>query len=353
MADMRSNMRLSSDVVEMNDAFEAIESFYERGWSDGLPIVPPTEDAVDKFLQAAGLAPGHVLGTEPVKGGVATAEKVAINSVMAGCRPEYMPVVAAAVEAITADEFNLHAITASTMGASIMALISGPAAKDLGVNSGISAFGPGHRANATIGRALRLIVINLFGSRSGEIDKATLGHPGKYTWCFGELADRSPWTPIHADMGLPADSSAVTVFSALSGIQVGEHAANTPEGILDAFVNALWATAPGMIEVLIVLCPEHMAFFRDAGWAKSRVGEYLYEVTKRPVSQWSHPTSRSDNEEGGPLASALERPESAIVTVAGSDGGGWSAVIPTWSNGHNSKVVTRPIATAASISRQQ
>ena len=130
MADLRSNMRLTSSVVEMNDAFEAIESFYERGWSDGLPIVPPTEDAVDKFLQAAGLAPGHVLGTEPVKGGVATAEKVAINSIMAGCRPEYMPVVAAAVEAITADEFNLHAITASTMGASILALVSGPAAVD-------------------------------------------------------------------------------------------------------------------------------------------------------------------------------------------------------------------------------
>ena len=353
MADLRSNMRLTSSVVEMNDAFEAIESFYERGWSDGLPIVPPTEEAVDRFLQAADMAPGHVLGTEPVKGGVATAEKVAINSIMAGCRPEYMPVVAAAVEAITADEFNLHAITASTMGASILALVSGPAAVELGVNSGISAFGPGHRANATIGRALRLIVINLFGSRSGEIDKATLGHPGKYTWCFGELADRSPWTPIHAERGVPADHSAVSVFSALSGIQVGEHAANTPEGILDAFVNALWATAPGMSEVLIVLCPEHVAFFRDAGWPKSQVGEYLYEVTKRPVSQWSNPTPRSDNGESDGLVGAFERPESAIVTVAGADGGGWSAVVPTWSNGHNSKVVTRPIATAASISRQQ
>ena len=337
-------MRLTSDVVEVNDAFEAIESFYERGWSDGLPIVPPTEDAVDKFLQAAGLAPGHVLGTEPVKGGVATAEKVAINAIMAGCRPEYMPVVVAAVEAITAEEFNLHAITASTMGASILALISGPAVTELGVNSGISAFGPGHRANATIGRALRLIVINLLGSRSGEIDKATLGHPGKYTWCFGESAERSPWAPIHADMGLPADASAVTVISALSGIQVGEHAANTPEGILDTFVNAFWATAPGMSAVLIVMCPEHVAFLRDAGWPKSRVGEYLYEVTKRPASQWSNPTPRSHVAVGDAMASALARPESAIVTVAGADGGGWSVVIPTWSNGHRSKVVTRPIA---------
>ena len=340
---MRSNMRLTSNVVEMNDAFDAIESFYERGWSDGLPIVPPTEDAVDKFLHAAGLEPGHVLGTEPVKGGVATAEKVAINSIMAGCRPEYMPVITAAVEAITAEEFNLHAITASTMGASILVLISGPAVTDLGVNSGISAFGPGHRANATIGRALRLIVINLFGSRSGEIDKATLGHPGKYTWCFGESAERSPWAPIHADRGLPADGSAVTLVSALSGIQVGEHAANTPEGILDAFVNAFWATASGMSEVLLVLCPEHVAYFRDAGWPKSRVGEYLYEVTKRPAALWSNPTPRSHNVAGSELVSALERPESAIVTVAGADGGGWSAVIPTWSNGHRSKVVTRPI----------
>ena len=346
----RGNMRLTSSVVEMNDAFEAIETFYERGWSDGLPIVPPTENAVDRFLQAADLEPGHVLGTEPVKGGVATAEKVAINSIMAGCRPEYMPVITAAVEAITAEEFNLHAITASTMGASILVLISGPAVTELGVNSGISAFGPGHRANATIGRALRLIVMNLFGSRSGEIDKATRGHPGKYTWCFGESEDRSPWAPIHADMGLPADGSAVTLVSALSGLQVGEHAANSPEAILDAFVNAFSATAPGMSEVLVVLCPEHAAFFRDAGWPKSRVGEYLYEVTKRPATQWSNPTPRSIKKEVSASVSALERPESAIVTVAGGDGGGWSAVIPTWSNGHRSKVVTRPITMTANNS---
>ena len=158
--------RLTSDSIEVGDAFEAIEAYFDRGWSDGLPVVPPTPDAVTAALDAADLAPEEILGVEPTKGAVVTAEKAAVNAVMAGCRPEYMPVVAAAVQAITADEFNLHAITVSTMGAAILPVVNGPITEKLEINPGVSAFGPGPRPNAQRGRAIRLLRMHLLGTRT-------------------------------------------------------------------------------------------------------------------------------------------------------------------------------------------
>ena len=186
-------IRVNSDSIEVSSALEAIEIYFTKGWSDGLPVVPPTAESVSITLEAANLSPEEILGIEPVKGGVITAEKAAINAVMAGCKPEYMPVIVAAVYAITRPEFNLHGITVSTMGAAIMIIVNGPITKQLEINSGVSAFGPGYRANATIGRAIRLIVMNVLGTRSNDgLDKATLGHPGKYTWCVAENEDRLP-----------------------------------------------------------------------------------------------------------------------------------------------------------------
>ena len=208
--------RLTSDSLEFPGPLEAIEACFENGWSDGLPVVPPTPEAVTVMLSAANLAPDAILGVEPVKGAVITAEKVAINAVMAGCKPEYMPVVAAAVDAITQPEFNLHGITVSTMGAAIMLIVNGPITEELGINGGVSAFGPGYRANATIGRAIRLIVMNVLGTRSNDgLDKATLGHPGKYTWCVAENEQVLPdnWSPLHVTRGIDESESAVTVVS--------------------------------------------------------------------------------------------------------------------------------------------
>ena len=184
-----ADTQLNSEQIHFDDWNHVVEEYIERGWTDGLPIIPPTPDLVAEFLDAAGRSPSDILGTEPTKGRVITAEKVAVNSVMAGCKPEYFKIVLAAVEAMCEPEFNLHAVTASTQGSAVLAVVNGPIAREVGLNSGISVFGPGHRANATIGRAIRLVIINATGSVSGEIDKATQGHPGKYTWCIAEDED--------------------------------------------------------------------------------------------------------------------------------------------------------------------
>ena len=337
--------RLTSDVIQVSDAYEAIETYFERGWTDGLPIVPPTPDAVSAFLETAKLQPEQILGVETTKGGVITAEKTAINAVMAGCRPEYMPVVAAAVEAITTDQFNLHGISVSTMGAGILLVVNGPIAEQLGINSAESVFGPGNRANATIGRAVRLIVSNVLRTRAGDLDKATLGHPGKYSWCITEKVSRLPWEPLNVARGFAADESTVTTFAGLSGIQVGEHEANTPEGVLDAFVSRLYAVGRNMQEVLIVICPEHSAFLRAAGWSRQQVCEYLYERSKVPAPEMMSLggvfEGTKDAQQHG--AGALASPEAAVPIVAGGDGGAWSMVIPMWSNGANTRSVTKRI----------
>ena len=350
--------RLTSDYLELPGPLEAIEDYFKKGWSDGLPVVPPTPKAVTAMLAAANLAPDAILGIEPVKGAVITAEKTAINAVMAGCKPEYMPVVAAVVDAITQPEFNLHGITVSTMGAAIMVIVNGPIIKEIDINSGVSAFGPGYRANATIGRAVRLIVMNVLGTRSNDgLDKATLGHPGKYTWCVAENEQVLPenWDPLHLTRGLSESESAVTVVSGLSATQFGEHEASTPEGILDAFAQRLYPMGPGVKQVVLVICPEHAAHFTTAGWKKEQVGQYLYKNATKMTSEWiamglpsgAQKDSKVDLSTANvdSLISVLDSPESAIPIIVGGDGGAWSAVIPPWSLGSRSKIVTRPITT--------
>ncbi len=340
-----TSKRLTAETSEATDAFAAIESYFERGWTDGLPVVPPRPEAVEAFLDAANLQPDQILGVEPTKGAVITAEKAAINAVMAGCRPEYMPVVAAAVEAITEDQFSLHGISVSTMGAGILIVVNGPIAQELGMNDAESVFGPGNRANATIGRAVRLIVSNVLNTRAGDLDKATLGHAGKYTWCITEKVSRLPWEPLHVARGLSQDDSAVTAFAGLSGIQVGEHEANTPEGVLDAFAGRLYAVGQGMQEVLIVICPEHAAFLKSAGWSRQQVCEYLYERTKAapPLLFEQGGVKEALNEKPPAGAGALASPDAVVPIVAGGDGGGWSTVIPMWSAGNKTRSVTKRI----------
>ena len=206
--------------MTFDDEAALFDSFLERGWTDGLPVVPPTEDRVRAALDAGGRLPSDILGTEPVRGRVITAEKVAVNAVMAGCLPEYFPVVTATLEAMCEPQFNLHAVTVSTMGAAILTVVNGPAAREVGLGSGVSVFGPGNRANATIGRAIRLVVMNVTGAKPGELDKATMGHPGKYTWCMAECEETSPWEPLHVERGFREDESTVTVFPGLSPIPV-------------------------------------------------------------------------------------------------------------------------------------
>jgi hypothetical protein len=340
-----TEMPFTSDAIEVDDALQAIELYAERGWTDGLPIVPPTEGLVAQFVEALNVSPDAVLGVEPTKGAVITAEKAAINAVMAGCKPEYMPVLAAAIDAITDSEFGLHGISVSTMGSAVLLIVNGPIASDLGMNSGVSVFGPGNRANASIGRAIRLIIINVLGTRAGELDKATIGHPGKYAWCIAENEELSPWEPVHVTRGQSEGSSAVTVVPGLGPFQVGQHHDDNPERILDAFIDAMFAMGPLMKDALIVLCPEHIEHFRTAGWAKAQVGQYLHENASRSVAEWEfagRPVAGNDPD-GTELVSALVSPESLITVVAGGGGGAWSQIIPTWTHGRAARVVTKPV----------
>ncbi len=230
---------LTSKRFEAADALEAIEFYYRQGWTDGLPVVPPTEQAVQAFLESCGLEPSRVVGTVPQRNRILTAEKVAINAVMAGCLPSYAPVVVAAVEALTSESFLLHACTTSTGGAAPLAIVSGPVAKDLKINSGVSAFGPGWRANATIGRAIRLVLMNLCGAAPGVLDKATLGHPGKYSFCLAEDEESSPWEPLRVDLGFSEEVSTVTVVASEAPHHVTNHVSHEPRGLLDTIVDSM------------------------------------------------------------------------------------------------------------------
>lgn len=339
-----SSQPLTSELLEFDAATDVIEHYFRAGWTDGLPVVPPTPERVEEFLGYVGRSPSEILGTEPTKGRVITVEKVAINAVMAGCLPEYFPVVLAAVEALVEPKFNLHAITVSTMGAAVLAVVNGPIANDLAMNSSVSVFGPGHRANATIGRAIRLVIINVTGAVPGVLDKATLGHPGKYTWCIAEGEEVSPWEPLHVERGLDAGSSAITLFAGLSATQVPNHTGNTPESILVSFGDAMFAAGHGQGEVVVVLCPEHVGYLGNAGWSKADVKGYLSERAKRKVSEWldaGHTTPDGADPEA--MLATAPSADNITVLVAGGFAGAFSQVIPLWGGGANSQSVCREI----------
>jgi hypothetical protein len=199
---------LRSASYEVAGADDANELFQRNGWTDGLPIVPPTEDGVRRFLAAAALAPDDVVGVEPVRRRRITAEKVAIAAIMAGCLPPYLPVVVACVRAMCEPEFGLHGATASTGGSAPFIVVNGPIRRAIGMNATHNVLANGGRANATIGRAIRLLIINVLGGVPGQLDRSTLGHPGKFTFCIAEDEEGSPWMPLAAERGVPAGAAA-------------------------------------------------------------------------------------------------------------------------------------------------
>ncbi len=341
---------LASHTVEASSLHEAIELYFESGWTDGLPVVPPDENTVVAFLAAGGRAPDEVLGVVPARRRVITAEKIAINAVMAGCRPEYMPVVNAAVEAICDPAFNLHACSASTGGAAVLVIVHGPAARQLGVNHGYSLFGPGFRANATIGRAIRLVIQNVCGGVPGVMDLATLGHPGKFSYCVAEDEHVDVWTPLHVERGLRLRDSAVTVFAAEAPHQVANEESRTPEGILASVARAMadpanqwYGAGHPHRNYGVVICPQHREYILGAGWSKRRVREFLFEnarVTREEL--WRAGRSKKPRGPGKPFL-AVGRPDDILLLTGGSDAGGFSAVLPPWVGG-SSMAVTKRVA---------
>ncbi|MCB0994758.1 MAG: thioredoxin family protein, partial [Acidimicrobiales bacterium] len=273
---------LRSRRVELASAEDEHEALFDLGWTDGLPVVPPTVERVGRMLDGTSRTPDDVVAVVGPDLVEATVEKVAINAVLAGCRPEYLPVVLAGVEAVCNDTFNIHGVLATTMSVGPVLVVNGPIARRIGMNSGVNVLGQGTRANLTIGRAVQLVVRNIGGGRPGEVDRATLGNPGKLAFCFAEAEDSSPWESLAAERGVPATRSAVTAFCGEGPRVVVDQLSRTPESLARSFAVALRTVAHPTVamafDAMLVVSPEHGARFRDAGWSKARLRDELGEL---------------------------------------------------------------------------
>jgi len=344
-----SETALSSAVLEVEDAIEANELYQRNGWTDGLPVVPPTESRVRQFAEAMGLTPGHTIGTEPVRRRHITAEKVAIAGVMAGCLPEYMPVVAAVVRAMCDPTFGLHGCTASTGGSAPMIFVNGPIRQEIGMNATHNALANASRANASIGRAIRLILINVLGGIPGQLDRATLGHPGKFTFCVAEDEEGSKWVPLAQERGIAEGVSAITVMAVESPHQIMNEWTHDPKELLDTYAAAvrgnmltysIWKGNYAM-----VVAPQHREIFNAAGWTKQDIREYMYTRCKVLRKQWrdvgkAAVAGRKDEDKE---YFALRSPDDLLVVAAGGPAGGFGAIAPPW-YGNKSLAVTMPVA---------
>jgi hypothetical protein len=347
---------------EAADPVAAIEFCYQQGWTDGLPVIPPTEERVAAFLAQLARGRDEVLGAVPERRRQVTVEQVAANAVMAGCLPEYAPVVVAAVEAMLQPPFNLVGPSASLGGSAILVIVNGPAVEALQINCRNNLFGPGNRANATIGRAVRLVLMNTCGAIPGLFDRTCLGHPGKYTYCIAENERDSPWTPLHVERGMAAEQSAVTVFACEGPRQVRNALSRTPEGILTAIADVMSSlgtslTTSGSVgestagtrqgEVVVVIAAEHMQTIAQHGWSKADVRRYLSQQARRTVAE----LKRGGGMPGEPQAGdeqryvpVVEQSDDIMIVAAGGHEGAMSAVIPSWGPKVSSTSVTWPIA---------
>jgi hypothetical protein len=343
---------LRSRRITIGESEDEHEAMFARGWSDGLPLVPPTEERVLRMLDGTARDPQEVLGLAPPDLVPATVEKIAINAVMAGCKPEYLPVVLAAVEAVLEEEFAMHGVLATTMFVGPVVVVNGPIRRRIGMNAKGNALGQGNRANAAIGRALQLVIRNIGGGRPQEVDRATLGNPGKYTYCFAEDEEGSSWEPLSVERGLQLGQSAVTVFAGFGLQGVVDQKSRDPESLSRSFAESLKAihnikSAPSC-DALLVVCPEHHRTFKNAGWSKARLYEELYRLCEIPGEELV--AGAKGIAEGGPPSLAGKtvnkfRPGGLMVVRAGGDAGMFSGIIGGWSAGgpRGSLPVTREV----------
>jgi hypothetical protein len=344
-----TGLPLTSAAHEVADAFEANELFQRNGWTDGLPIVPPTEAGVRAFLDAAGLAPEAVVGVEPVRRRRIIAEKLAIAALMAGGLPEYMPVVVGIVKAMCEPQFGLHGSTASTGGSAPFIVVNGPIRTTLGMNATHNVLANASRGNATIGRSIRLFILNVLGGAPGHLDRSTLGHPGKFTFCIAEDEEDSPWTPLSVERGVPAGASAVTVLSAESPHQVMNEWTQDPREILDTYAAAIRANMLTYSiwegNYAIVVPKQHRQIFAAAGWSKQNIREYVFETARVQRKEWrtvgkASVAGRKDEDR---IYRALRTPDDLLVVAAGGPAGGFGVIVPPW-YGKKSLAVTTEIA---------
>ncbi len=343
---------LQARRIEVAPLQDEHELAFERGWSDGLPVVPPTEERVLRMLAGTTRAPAEIVGVIPPDYAACSVEKVAINAVMAGCKPAYMPVVLAAVEAACLDEFCMHGVLATTYFAAPIIIVNGPIAREIGMNSAHNVLGQGNRANATIGRALQLVIRNVGGGEPGGVDRATLGQPGKIGFCFAEREQDSYWESLSVERGFAAEQSTVTLFAG-GGVHVlGDQKSRQPESLTRSIAALLRGLHHpklyGGPDALLVISPEHMRVFRDAGWSKARFRQALADSLS--IAGERILAGADGIAEGMPARAAGQhlskfREGGLQIVHAGGGAGMWSAAILGWaaSGAKGSVPVTVPV----------
>ena len=351
--------------IEIASADDDAEFMFDQGFSDGLPLVPPTPERVIRMLAGTRRGAQDIVAVVAPNMAPATVEKIAINAVMAGCRPDYLPVVIAAVEAVCTDEFNIHGVTATTMGAAPVMVVNGPIRHRIGMNMKLGALGAGSRPNATIGRAVRLVIRNVGGAKPGGVDRSTLSSPLKFTMCFAEWEEGSPWSPLHVERGFQAEDSVVTVFAMTSGpvliVDQESRAADQIAGSLGlGLEGAILSKIHRMpMDALLVVCPEHIRTLTSEGqYSKDRLRSRIQKVTSRPLREM---VANEISGAGIPRAIAdkmtLEQLEALTpkfasegnihIVVAGSEAGKFSAAFHGWVTGPaGSMSVSRKIETS-------
>ena len=343
----------------MAPVVDPIESLFERGVTDGLPVVPPTRERVEQAVAATGRPADELVAEVPPNYGRATVEKIAVNAVMAGCRPEYLPVVLAAVEAVCDEAFDLHGVSATTNAPAPLLIINGPVRKALDVNCGAGVFGPGWRANATIGRAVRLICVNVGGATPGVVSMSTFAHPGRYTYCIGEWEEQNPWEPLHVEHGFERGESTVAVLAADAPLGVYDHRSRAAPDLLATIAGSMAVIMNHKMthwgDTLLVIGPEHARTLAADGWGKAEVRRFLFERLQRPVREL---VPGRDGGEGLPehvlrkfahperdetRVPKFRAPEHIKIVVAGGTAGRFSVIVPGWSFSKGSNLVLRRI----------
>lgn len=338
--------------IEVADQDDIFEFMFDQGLTDGLPVVPPTPERVVRMLRGTRRDSQEVIGVCAPNYAPVTIEKIAINAVMAGCKPEYLPVVIAAAEVICTPEFNIHGITATTYGATPIIVVNGPIRHKLGMNMGINVFGQGNRPNATIGRAIKLIVRNVGGGRPGEVERAAFGTTSKFTCCFPEFEEKSPWEPLHVERGFNAADSVVTCFGLEGGpCQIADQTSRTAKALVGSIglgVEATWhPKAHNFGDILLVISPEHVDTIWHDRWNKEDVRRRIQEITARPLRELL-PTEdygglgalpdqvnqrKRSEEELNRKISKFQSTKNIHIAVAGGPAGKWSAMFGGWASG--------------------
>lgn len=347
MSDLNPAMTLLSKHYDLEDTANVQEFYHSRGWTDGFPIVPPTPEAVQACLGWINMPADELIGIEPVRERPITAEKLAVNAVMAGCLPSHFPVVVSAWMAMLKEEFLLHGATASTGGCAVLVILNGPIRDEIGASGEFNVLGSSDRATSSIGRAIRLGLINILEVSPGAIDRATLGHPGKISYCIAEDEANSPWQSIADQRDIPVGASAVTVLAAGAPRQIMNEWTTEPEEILDTYAAEIRANMRNYSiwsgNYAIVIPKQHRDHLHRAGWNKADIANYLFQKARIKRSEWADVGKGSVvRDKGETEYKALPSPDHLLIIAAGGPAGGFGAIIPPWL-GSKSQAVTAAI----------